>query len=324
MSDSEESELDEEEFLRQQAARKAGSRKSVAAEKWNKSKDWKAPVHKKTPEQLIQIKAACTKSFMFAALPQEMLDTVLDAFDGPHEIEPKSEVIKQGAEVVGGEPGLYIIESGTLDAFKTSSPDDEHPGKKVFSYDTAGQSFGELALLYNCPRAATVIASTKSVIWSIDRDTFNNCVKGAALEMQELRDEFLSSVEILKSLTPEERGKIRDVMQPRDFKKGDKIITQGETGLEFFLIAEGSAHAEQEGKGRVEEYSIGSYFGELSTLRQQARAASVIADETPTKAFVLDGISFKRLLGTLEVAMNEKAKAYEATEATGGYATTKG
>jgi hypothetical protein len=30
--------------------------------------------------------------------------------------------------------------------------------KKVFAYDNKG-SFGELALMYNCPRAATVVVS---------------------------------------------------------------------------------------------------------------------------------------------------------------------
>ena len=40
-----------------------------------------------------------------------------------------------------------------------------------------GDSFGELALLYNAPRAATIISKTNSVLFSLDRDTFNNIVK---------------------------------------------------------------------------------------------------------------------------------------------------
>ena len=40
-----------------------------------------------------------------------------------------------------------------------------------------GESFGELALLYNAPRAATIIAKSDSVLFALDRETFNHIVK---------------------------------------------------------------------------------------------------------------------------------------------------
>jgi len=35
-----------------------------------------------------------------------------------------------------------------------------------------GESFGELALLFNAPRSASILASTKAYLWGIDRSTF--------------------------------------------------------------------------------------------------------------------------------------------------------
>ena len=39
-------------------------------------------------------------------------------------------------------------------------------GKKVGSYDNTG-SFGELALMYNMPRAATIVAQTSGTLWAM-------------------------------------------------------------------------------------------------------------------------------------------------------------
>jgi len=54
-----------------------------------------------------------------------------------------------------------------------------------------------LALLYNAPRAATIIAKEKSVIYSLDRATFNNIVKDAAIKKRERYIDFLNKVSLL-------------------------------------------------------------------------------------------------------------------------------
>ena len=61
----------------------------------------------------------------------------------------------------------------------------------------AGEAFGELALLYNCPRAATITAKTEANLWSLDRQTFNHIVKDAAAKKRDKYEEFLKNVKIL-------------------------------------------------------------------------------------------------------------------------------
>lgn len=72
---------------------------------------------------------------------------------------------------------MYVVESGELDCFKLFPGNKEPTFLKKFH---AGDAFGELALLYNAPRAATIKAATPSLLWSLDRETFNHIVKESA------------------------------------------------------------------------------------------------------------------------------------------------
>jgi cAMP-dependent protein kinase regulator len=81
-----------------------------------------------------------------------------------------------------------------------------------------GEGFGELALLYNAPRAATIAAETESILWKLDRDTFNNIVKDAASKKRERYDDFLQSINILKTMDPYERSKLSDALTEQKFK----------------------------------------------------------------------------------------------------------
>ena len=83
---------------------------------------------------------------------------------------------------------MYVLESGSLKCTKHFPDKDEPTHLKDYE---PGEGFGELALLYNAPRAATITATTDYVIYKLDRDTFNNIVKDAAAKKREKYDKFL-------------------------------------------------------------------------------------------------------------------------------------
>ena len=133
-----------------------------------------------------------------------------------------------------------MVESGILSCFKLFSGKKEPTFLKKYE---AGEAFGELALLYNAPRAATIISDTDSLLWCLDRETFNHIVKDSSRKKREKYERFLLSVKILESMEPYERSVLSDAFVEENFKAGEFIIRAGEEGNKFYLIEEGECIA---------------------------------------------------------------------------------
>ena len=167
--------------------------------------------------------------------------------------------------ITEGEPGdvLYIHESGKLTCTKII----DGASKVLKTYDN-GEVFGELALLYNAPRAATITADEDSRLFSLDRETFNAIVKEASQKKREQFEDFLSTVPILQNMDHYERSKLADVIKETKYAAGTQIIKQGDQGDSFYILVEGEAYATlNAGPAAVMQYKPGDYFGELSLLK---------------------------------------------------------
>ncbi|CAE8596945.1 unnamed protein product, partial [Polarella glacialis] len=94
--------------------------------------------------------------------------------------------------------------------------------------------------------------------------------------------EFLAKMPLMKRLPKDQHPIVASICIPQDFKKGDKIIKQGDAGNEFFVIRTGVATVHQSIDGappkRVATLKVGDYFGENALLRDEPRTATIIAD----------------------------------------------
>lgn len=251
-------------------------RASVSAEvfgRWNQKKPYTPKVVPKTIEVKKRLREILSKSFMFQALEEKQREIVINAME-ERKYSKGDRVIKQGDD---GDV-LYIVESGTLDCHKLFSGNTEPT--HLLTYEPGG-SFGELALLYNCPRAASIVANEDSVLYSVDRECFNNIVKDASIKKRNRYNEFLKKVPLLETLDDYEREKICDCLQSQTFTPGSYVIREGESGSSFFFIEEGEAYATKKKSNgqeeKVYEYNENEYFGELALLQDAPRAASIIA-----------------------------------------------
>jgi len=310
-SDDSDDDEDEDEEKVKEAIKKKHERghKTISAEaygKYNQKGDFVPKVIAKSNEQKQRIVARLEKAFMFSALDDKEKNIVIDAMV-EKQFAPEEYVIKQNDY---GDH-LYVVDSGQLDCFKKFKPDQPDTYLKTYQ---PGESFGELALLYNCPRAASIKAKTNAVLWELDRETFNNIVKDSAIKKRERYEDFLAKVEILKGMDPYEKSKIADVLKTVKFNATEYIITQGENGDTFYFIEEGQAVAtKKETPNGVEKevynYKAGDFFGELALRNNAPRQASVIA-KTNVILAMIDRESFKRVLGPVEALMDKQTQKY--------------
>lgn len=172
---------------------------------------------------------------MFSNLDESEKNIVIGAMD-ERQVSDKTVVIQEGEE--GSE--LFMVQTGRLACTKIFKGKTEPTHLKNYE---PGEAFGELALLYNAPRAATITASEACVLWALDRQTFTHIVKDSASKKRAEYEEFLEKVSLLASMESYERMKLADAFKTASYKTGDHIIKEAESGNEMYFLQEGSAIA---------------------------------------------------------------------------------
>ncbi|XP_072922425.1 cAMP-dependent protein kinase type II-beta regulatory subunit-like [Hemitrygon akajei] len=287
-------------------------RPSVCAEPFNPDEEEEdvepRVIHPKTDEQRRRLQDACKDILLFKNLDQEQMFQLLDAMFERF-VEVGEHVIDQGDD---GD-NFYVIERGKYDIFVSV----DGMQKCVGTYENHG-SFGELALMYNTPRAATIIATSSGALWGLDRTTFRRIILKNNAKKRKLYEEFVKSLPLLKSLELGERLKVVDVFGTKTYNDGERIIAQGDKADSFYIVESGEVRITMKHKSKPEaddaveiaRCSRGQYFGELALVANQPRAASAFAAGS-VKCLVMDVQAFERLLGPCMEIMKRNIANYE-------------
>ena len=88
----------------------------------------------------------------------------------------------------------------------------------------------------------------------------------------------LKTVPLFSELSDRELRSLAESMHEKSYDAGQEVVTQGESGLGFFVILDGTARVAVGGQER-RTLKAGDYFGELALLEGDNRSASITADE---------------------------------------------
>jgi len=271
--------------------------KQVFAQGIDLSVVYEMPVYAKSEEAIQFIDNSLADNFIFASLSELERRQLIDAM--VMETVPAATIIIQQGEV--GDY-FYIVEDGQV-SFSVDS--------KYVGACSRGGSFGELALLYNCPRAATCIANTECRLWRVDQKTFRYMLANNTASQQKDIHEVLRKVPFLSELEDPTLNKITDVLTTVSFPKGERIINKGDVGEVFYILREGSVKVHDIGFGAsqyVDQFlKPGDWFGERALLTGEPRVANCTA-ETPCATLCLSRETFEKTLGPLQELIDHSMK----------------
>jgi len=227
-----------------------------------------------------------------------------------------TQIIKQGDTDADF---FYVVQQGSFKFSVSGAIADQNVEKLALAkmssshVESSGQgvSFGELALLYFAPRAATVTAVEESVVWVMDRWNFKNILMKASEAKTSEYERYLNSVPILAPLLAEEKLALAKALEETQLARDEVIMQQGEPGSSMYLLYDGEVKIMKDGQevARLvasEAGGVAEIFGERALLTSEPRAATVVVTSEVAKLLVLDRGSFNSLLGPLQDLIDHK------------------
>ncbi|KAJ3399359.1 hypothetical protein HDU80_008011 [Chytriomyces hyalinus] len=246
---------------------------------------------------------------------------------------PGDVIITQGE--MGNE--MYFMMSGVVDIIAN--------GKKVTSFRD-GAFFGEIALIANIPRTATVQAATSSMLYKLTRDAFTSILEEfddvrrrveviyrermEKIRLEEEQRKLEAAQELASKVTylsrKENDGRdelflkrIASSLVVSFFAAEDVVFAQGEMGHEMYFVKNGSVNIVVAGR-TVATLSDGGFFGEVALIANIPRTATVVA-ATPCMMYKLTRPAFMGILeefddmkGKIEAVYQERMRRVRREE----------
>ncbi|HEV7404341.1 MAG TPA: cytochrome P450 [Chthoniobacteraceae bacterium] len=168
-----------------------------------------------------------------------------------------------------------------------------------------GQFFGEIGLLQNIPRTATVTAGPEGVeVLELGRADFLDLVTQSDLVSQDMarllqkRMALQRLVEALPRLGAADAERLLPEFRPRTFPAGAVIVREGDVAEHFYILVDGEALVTRSSQG-VAVLKPGEYFGEAGLLSGAPRNATVtVAPSGPATVLVAEKSVFQRMIQT--------------------------
>lgn len=209
-----------------------------------------------------------------ALLEDDKIDTVLNTMEYL-EFKAGEAVVRQGQ--VGRT--FFVVHEGTL-----SVTVDRHVTNTV----TRGMAFGGLALLYHCPRTASVTAASPTGCWGASGAALAKVLQEKARATYAENRKFVDAMQLFNGLSPKQKDVIAEGLYVESFEAGSRVATEGEVAAAIYTSKSGdlrvikggkvSASGELHGGVEIGRMKPGECFGDQELIKEEKYCSTVIAD----------------------------------------------
>jgi cGMP-dependent protein kinase len=244
-----------------------------------------------SPENRKFLSKVLQKHFLFAGLEDNERNSVID-YMSMQKVANNDVVFSQGDQ---GDC-CYIIQSGIF----TVSIDDA-----ALKQLRPKHTFGELAMLYNVNRTATVSCKEAGTIWQMSGDCFRDCMEKLSDKHVATALGFLDSDPNFSKMMPEDRKKLADACTVQVFGRNEQILREGEVGDWMFIVIEGNVQTvDRHGNAVVKK--PGTILGSAGLMytKQQVSGAKAIDN---VMCLALGKSQLERLIGPVEEVLRSSA-----------------
>jgi len=244
-----------------------------------------------------EVEAFLADALLFSGLPREDVAELARCVEY---------VVARDGDVVvrEGDRGdcLFVIYDGGV----VVSKEDELGRLRTVAELGPGDVFGEIALLENAPRTATVRARGRTGLFVLNRRDFERLVVDR-LGVQEVRriiqvSGFLRRLPLFADWPDKAILELARAFSFYDVGKGEYVIRQDAPNAFFYIVYEGRFEVRKDGCV-VADLGPGDFFGEISLLEQRTATADVVAVE-PSRCLRIDRERF------LDMVTGDAAAAY--------------
>ena len=253
----------------------------------------------KTDEEKARLAKAIRASVVFQNITDSQRELIYKVME-PMTVKKGQWIIKQGT--VGDR--FYIVDDGSFEVRilpEGEKDKDGNGGNRVHVYEGSREnnshpSFGELALMYSAPRAASIIAQTDGHLWALHRYAF----KKITAEQSSRKDAEKVLRKVFKSLTSDEVKDLTSYLCEAKYGRGDVICKEGESGDSMFIVQGGIYESTNKDGSLVG----GDYFGEeILKGGSDAKYISTVTSTGKSTCWTLQKTDMKRVIGSQRAAI---------------------